>query len=287
MVDKCTPYRGKASRWGVLGLWSAAALIAVSAHAGALAIFLHQPPVQIQRDAGAPAMMIDMAALPTAVNTDQNSISEELEDAPEMEAQTPPEPEPEPIEPEEVVEETPPEPVPEPEPVEKVEAPPSDVALPEPPPPTPPMKRPEIPEIKEARKEPPKPRRVQPQSQAANRAAAEVEQSNRTATNRVAQQPNAASPRAVATWQSRLFAHLERHKRYPAAARARRVTGTVQYTFNIDAAGNISNVRITRSSGSEILDSALLQLMRAASPAPPPPPGSPTTIRAALDYTLR
>lgn len=288
MTDICTPYRGKVSRWGVLGLWSAAALIAVSAHAGALAILLKTPPAPMPKDAGAPAMMIDIAAIPEAVNTDQNSLSEQLEDAPDIKAETPPDPEPVEPDPEPVAEEIPPpEPLPEPEPIpepiEQAEAPPSEVALP-----TPVAKPPvEKPEVKEVVKEQPKPKRTPPQSQAANRAAAEVEQSNRTATNRVAQQPSAASPRAVTSWQSKLFAHLERHKRYPAAARARRITGTVQYSFNIDSAGNISNVRILRSSGSEILDSALMQLMRAASPAPAPPPGVPNTIRASLDYTLR
>ena len=58
-----------------------------------------------------------------------------------------------------------------------------------------------------------------------------------------------ASPAAVASWQSRLFAHLERNKRYPAAARARGIQGMLKFRFTIDPAGNVLNVQILQSSG--------------------------------------
>lgn len=287
--DRCTPYRSSASRIGLTALWSVGILAAVSAHAGAIALLMRAPLVTPAEDPGAPAMMIDMAALPEAVNTDQNSQTEQLEDAVEVKTETPPDPqpEPEPVIPEPVVEDPPPpEPVvkeePTPEPIEETPAPPAEVALPRPvaPPPDVREKPKEVPKVvKKAAPPPP--------SQAANRAAAEVEKSDRSATNRVSQTPSPASKAAAASWQSKLFAHLERRKRYPASARARGIEGVLKYTFTIDTAGNVKSVRIVQSSGYKELDDALLDLMQRASPVPAPPPGMPLTITASFRYTLR
>jgi protein TonB len=49
---------------------------------------------------------------------------------------------------------------------------------------------------------------------------------------------------------------------YPAAARAAREQGMVDFTLDVGANGRVSGCTITRSSGSAILDSATCRLMR-------------------------
>jgi protein TonB len=73
-------------------------------------------------------------------------------------------------------------------------------------------------------------------------------------------------------WQSAVFRHLERHKRYPRAAESRRISGTVQVRFTIDAGGRILGHRITGSSGHPELDAAVSAMIGRASPLPAPPP---------------
>lgn len=99
-----------------------------------------------------------------------------------------------------------------------------------------------------------------------------------------AAQPNvssqAAAPHAGATtarpsvspdrWQSAVYRHLERHKRYPASAESRGIRGTVRVRFSIDRNGNILNHRITASSGYPELDAAVSSLLARASPVPAP-----------------
>jgi periplasmic protein TonB len=86
--------------------------------------------------------------------------------------------------------------------------------------------------------------------------------------------PSSSSRPSATTvnWQSRLLAHLERHKRYPSAARARREEGVVQLRFVIDADGRVLAHDIDRSSGSTRLDGAVDELIGRASPVPAPPP---------------
>jgi protein TonB len=90
-----------------------------------------------------------------------------------------------------------------------------------------------------------------------------------------------------ARWQSRLMAHLERLKRYPAGARARREEGTAYVRFSIDANGNVRSAQLARSSGHAELDAAVLALVRRASPVPAPPPGAPQDITAPVRFTIR
>ncbi|MBS3651525.1 TonB family protein [Pseudaminobacter sp. 19-2017] len=81
-------------------------------------------------------------------------------------------------------------------------------------------------------------------------------------------QAPAVSP---ARWQSKLVSYLNRHKRYPRAARSRREEGTAQLAFTIDASGRVLSARITRSSGSAEIDGEVLAMIRRASPLPAPP----------------
>ena len=90
-----------------------------------------------------------------------------------------------------------------------------------------------------------------------------------------------------AKWQSRLMAHLERRKRYPAGARRRREEGTAHVRFAIDDGGNVRSVELVRSSGHSELDEAVVALVRRASPVPAPPPGAPHEITAPVRFNIR
>lgn len=86
-----------------------------------------------------------------------------------------------------------------------------------------------------------------------------------------------------ARWQGKVMAWLDRHKRYPAAARANREEGTAEVTFAIDPGGRVLGARISRSSGSPALDRAAVEMVTRASPVPAPPAG---IARPSLSLTV-
>lgn len=61
---------------------------------------------------------------------------------------------------------------------------------------------------------------------------------------------------------------IERTKAYPAAARRRGIEGTATAEFAISGNGRPVNIRIVRSSGSQILDAAALETITRAAPFP-------------------
>lgn len=69
-----------------------------------------------------------------------------------------------------------------------------------------------------------------------------------------------------------LQAYLERHRRYPRAARLRRQQGTAVLYFVIDRQGNVLDYRIERSSGHRLLDREVAAMLERAKPLPPAPP---------------
>lgn len=79
---------------------------------------------------------------------------------------------------------------------------------------------------------------------------------------------SATGQRRIAEWQRRLFGHIARHKTYPEAARRTRESGEALLAFRISRDGALSGVRVIRSSGHPVLDSAALDVMRRASPVP-------------------
>jgi len=85
-------------------------------------------------------------------------------------------------------------------------------------------------------------------------------------------QPSAAVLDARRSWQGTLLAHLERHKRYPRAAQARRQEGVVTVRFTMNRNGELVSARLERSGGSAILDDEGLALLERAQPLPVPPP---------------
>jgi protein TonB len=292
-------------------LWTTAGLLIATAHAGAVAVLLREPEIVAADSGPPPAIMIELAPEPEAVVTEETEISTEQVDAEEVKTASSeplPEPIPEPVE--QPLPEPPP-PEPEPEVAEAIPEPPPVIEpgpLPEPPPEIDPieqmvmaelenvevpipMMRPPPPKPEVEKRKEPAPKKVvkkqvqPPASQAARTAKAEVAKSTHNAAAATAN--GAGRSVSPAKWQSRLMSHLERRKRYPSAARSNREEGTVYVRFRIDDSGNVLSVSLSRSSGYPTLDSAVLDMVRAASPVPAPPAGVNKTITAPVRFNLR
>jgi len=77
--------------------------------------------------------------------------------------------------------------------------------------------------------------------------------------------------RLSARWQAALVAQLNRHKRFPDAARRKDVAQQVMVRFSIDRTGRVMAAVAHVSSGSPILDNEAVQMLLRASPLPSPP----------------
>jgi periplasmic protein TonB len=72
-----------------------------------------------------------------------------------------------------------------------------------------------------------------------------------------------------------VLGHLQRFKHYPAAARG--AAGRVEVKFEVNRAGELTNVAVTKSSGNGVLDQEMLAIIHKASPFPPFPAAKPGT----------
>lgn len=79
-----------------------------------------------------------------------------------------------------------------------------------------------------------------------------------------------------------LFAHIERHKFYPAAARRQGMEASVQVSFVLSAAGTIRDLRVM--GGPKLLRHAAEQTLRRAAPLPEPPPAVDRPLR--VEYLM-
>ncbi len=296
-----------------LVLWGTAGLVSLATHVGGAAWVMREMPVEMADSAPPPAIMVELAPEPEAINTEMNEISDEMENSLEVNSETI-----EPVEqPEEIVEQPTPEEIQPEQPIEEVaEAEPEPVETlepePEPEPETDPIEEQiltelenvEVPipvfrpqQVEENPVEKPRPKKTElakrpvrkkpaPSSKAATEAAAQVTQSNRNAANQRTAGVGFGSV-SPAKWQSRLMAHLERRKRYPSGARSRREQGTAYVRFRIDDAGNVLSASLARSSGFPELDNEVVEMVRRSSPVPAPPPGVNKTITAPVRFTVR
>lgn len=244
--------------------WGGSLLLALGVHAAAgVAMVAWHVPIT-PSEAEPPAVLLELAPLPVAPPEPAPAIDIPLPE-PMPEPVIEPLPEPPPPEPEPVVEEPPP--PPEPPPVVEPE-----VVLPKPPP-EPPKPKPEVkkeaPKPKPEKPKPPRPV-VQPVQQA-QPAPAAAPPAPAAAPVPAAPAPSAAPSRAVPSWQGRVLGHLERHKRYPRSAQARRQEGVAQVRFTIDREGRVLSVQLDRSSGHSVLDEETVEMVRRASPLPAPP----------------
>lgn len=72
-------------------------------------------------------------------------------------------------------------------------------------------------------------------------------------------------------WQQLLHAHLEREKRYPRKAKRLRKQGMPVIRFTMDREGNVLDVILIRSSGTQSLDQEAIDLVFRAQPLIKPP----------------
>lgn len=74
------------------------------------------------------------------------------------------------------------------------------------------------------------------------------------------------------TWQQAMVNHIySSHKYYPSEARRYRIQGKVIVKGTIDAQGNLIDTKILKTSGSQLLDNAAIEMTKKISPYPRPP----------------
>ena len=85
--------------------------------------------------------------------------------------------------------------------------------------------------------------------------------------------PTAAAVRSASavSWKRKIAMHLQRNKRYPAAAQAKREHGIARVAFLVDRLGRVVSSTLIQSSGSTSLDRETLDLLQRAQPFPLPP----------------
>ncbi|MEP3047991.1 MAG: TonB family protein [Roseibium sp.] len=88
------------------------------------------------------------------------------------------------------------------------------------------------------------------------------------ANGRAEAKTNDNGTKARSNYKGKVVAKLRRAKRYPKKARRGNLSGTARVSFTIAKNGSVSGVRISRSSGHAILDTAALDMVRRASPMP-------------------
>ena len=238
------------SRWPEAARWGACFAFAIAFHAAGAAALFARWTEDSNLVGGPPVIMIDLAPVAVSPNTTTDVAPGPLQQ------EAVPEPEPE-------------------KPIEKIELPPDPQA--EPVVAMPPPKPVEQPKGKKPK---------QKHASLASAPTRAEQQGDRPA----APMPGASSRNsdALPNWKTALVAKLERSKRYPSEGRGDQ--GTAQLAFSVDRQGNVHNARITRSSGSSVLDHETLALVQRAQPLPPPPPevpGAQIPIVVPIRYNAR
>ncbi|MER9319946.1 energy transducer TonB [Mesorhizobium sp. M0659] len=306
-----------APRAGVreIGLWAAAAIVIVGAHV-AIVYAVQSFSLANMADGGPPpAVDIELSPMMVAPAVQEDSMADVVTPEPpnqieEAVAELKPVVEPEPGQPEPVTEKT--EAVQPAAPIETAAAeqpdqsPPLDEVVPDivptiapdvviPPPQTKPVETTpvETKPIEKAKKaaEKPKPKAKKEKKEKAAPAEAVVTASVDQKAVAKASAPKASqssgSSVSASKWNSQLIGWINRHKRYPSAARSRRAVGTANVTFVVSASGKVTSVRLTRSSGDADLDRAALGILQGATVPAPPAEKAGTAVVAPLMFTLR
>ena len=238
------------SRWPEAARWSACFALAIAFHAAGAAALFARWTEDSNLVAGTAIVMVDLAPVAVSPNITTNVAPGPLQ----REA----EPEPQPK-----------------NPIEKIELPPD------------PQAEPVVAVTPPPKLEPPKEKK--PKQKHASLASAPT-RAEQQADRPAAPIPGASSRSsdALPSWTSQLVAALERQKRYPSEARGDQ--GTAQLAFSVDRQGGVHNARVTRSSGSSVLDHEALALVQRAQPLPRPPPevpGAQIPIVVPIRYSAR
>lgn len=91
-------------------------------------------------------------------------------------------------------------------------------------------------------------------------------------------------------WFAKMKSHIEKHRTFPAEAKARGERGDVLVTFLIDMSGNLLSSKIHKPTCFEDLNREALEIIRRAAPFPTPPlelmtrSGVPLTIPIRFRY---
>jgi|GEM_PF-5815234 len=90
-------------------------------------------------------------------------------------------------------------------------------------------------------------------------------------------------------YQRAVFAHLQRFRRYPAAARQDRLQGVARVVFLVRRNGDVLEARIAEGSGFPILDQEAVELIWRARPLPEIPPElvAPLTIALPVEFAAQ
>ena len=87
--------------------------------------------------------------------------------------------------------------------------------------------------------------------------------------------------KAAVAWQMQVAAALKKNLRYPAAADRRGQSGMVRVSFELDQQGHVLDSRVVRGSGIAELDEEALAVVKRSQPFQAPPPsmrGKPLTV---------
>ena len=281
--------------------WMTALLTALALHALLLMTIYASKPEKGATEAGVAGVTISLAIAGEPLPSSEDSLPEQTSAA-EQPVEEPPveEPSAEEVQEEELLEEEPletePEPLLEPDPeaptIEPLAEEPAALEVaatePEPEPKPKPKPKPEPkPEPKPKPKPEPKPEpaaepATQPSTQPAaaeneNADAVQQEQApvpapgGQQASGQAAQVDSGGNIAAERDYFAELSAWLNRHKQYPRAARQRRQTGIVELRFTMNAAGEVLSYEISKSSGHDLLDRAVIQMLERATPLPAMP----------------
>jgi periplasmic protein TonB len=100
--------------------------------------------------------------------------------------------------------------------------------------------------------------------------------------------PSEATP-GRDSWEGRVMARLERFRRYPVPARARRQEGVAQVRVSLSREGRLLALALEQSSGYALLDQAALDTFRRAEPLPPVPAerSAPVELSFPVEFFMR
>lgn len=90
--------------------------------------------------------------------------------------------------------------------------------------------------------------------------------------------PDPAPDLAVVRFRRALIDHVARYQRFPRAARAARLSGSVGTVFSMRRDGTVLGVWVTSSSGQKLFDKEAVDTIWRAQPMPAIPPGLPDTL---------